>query len=263
MSAVETELLAVVERSPAATAVHDRAAWIGLFTADARVEDPYGSRPHVGRDSIGRFYDSCIGPRQIIFHRDFDVVVGAAVVRDLMLEIVMAPGVTLNVPMHLRYDLRESNGTWAVERLRAHWELPTMAVQMLRHGAKALPVVPGFGADLIRNQGVGGTLGFLAGLRRPGRREKACARRLLDAAVSGDELTVRRSLGERAAASLGEATPMTVGELVDRLRSGRWRKLIAAGDTVSASVSTPSGRGVVYCEFPDGSDKVGRIRYFG
>ena len=29
----------------------------------------------------------------------------AAVVRDLMLEIVMAPGVTLNVPMHLRYDL--------------------------------------------------------------------------------------------------------------------------------------------------------------
>ena len=32
MTAVSAELLAVVERSPAATAVHDRTAWVGLFT---------------------------------------------------------------------------------------------------------------------------------------------------------------------------------------------------------------------------------------
>ena len=139
MTAVNAELLAVVERSPAATAVHDRTAWVGLFTADGRVEDPYGSRPHVGHDQIGRFYDTFIAPRQIIFHRDVDVTVGATVVRDLMLEIVMAADVTLNVPMHLRYDLRESDGDWRVERLRAHWELPTMVVQMLRQGAKSLP----------------------------------------------------------------------------------------------------------------------------
>ena len=53
------------------------------------VEDPYGSRPHVGREQIDRFYDTFISPRQIIFHRDFDVVAGTTVVRDLMLEIVM------------------------------------------------------------------------------------------------------------------------------------------------------------------------------
>ena len=111
MTAVSAELLAVVERSPAATAVHDRTAWVGLFTADGRVEDPYGSRPHVGTEQIGRFYDTFIWPRQIIFHRDFDVVAGATVVRDLMLEIGMGAGVTLNVPMHLRYDLGRPTAT--------------------------------------------------------------------------------------------------------------------------------------------------------
>ncbi len=110
MTAANAELLAVVERSPKATATHDRTAWVGLFTVDGRVEDPYGSRPHVGLEQIGRFYDTFIGPRQIIFHRDFDVVAGAAVVRDLMLEIIMGAGVTLNVPMHLRYDLSASDG---------------------------------------------------------------------------------------------------------------------------------------------------------
>jgi hypothetical protein len=41
-------LIAAVERSPQAAAAHDRAGWVGLFTADARVEDPVGSRPHLG-----------------------------------------------------------------------------------------------------------------------------------------------------------------------------------------------------------------------
>jgi hypothetical protein len=86
MTAVNAELVAVVERSPATTDIHDRAAWVALFTADGRVEDPYGSRPHIGHEEIGRFYDTFIGPRQIIFHRDFDVVSGATVIRDLMLE---------------------------------------------------------------------------------------------------------------------------------------------------------------------------------
>ena len=77
MAAVNAELLAVVERSPAATDVHDRSGWVGLFTADGRVEDPYGSRPsRRARCEIGRFYDTFIGPRQIIFHRDVDLVVG-------------------------------------------------------------------------------------------------------------------------------------------------------------------------------------------
>lgn len=53
---------------PSMTAVRakDRAGWLGLFEADALVEDPVGGHPyldpegkgHRGREAIGRFYDS-------------------------------------------------------------------------------------------------------------------------------------------------------------------------------------------------------------
>ncbi len=261
MTAVDTELLAVVERSPAATSTHDRSAWVGMFSADARVEDPYGSRPHTGREQIGRFYDTFIAPRQIIFHRDIDVAVGRTVVRDLMLEIVMAAGVTLNVPMHLRYDLEEFGGDWQVSRLRAHWELPTMVAEMLRQGAKSVPVSLRMGGHLLRNQGIGGTAGFLLGFRRPGRRERRCVKAFLAAVVDGDELTARRALS--GGMSIGDETPITVSEFVDRLRGGRWSKVIAAGDTVSASISAPSGRGVIFCETSGAATGVRRVRYFG
>ncbi len=53
-SPVAAELLAAVERSPQAASARDRAAWVGLFTDGGRIEDPYGSRPHVGRAQIER-----------------------------------------------------------------------------------------------------------------------------------------------------------------------------------------------------------------
>ena len=81
-----------MERSPQAFTVHDRDGWVGAFTADARVEDPVGSQPHVGYEQIYRFYDTFIGPRDIKFHRDLDIVFGTVVLRDLELEVSMGSG---------------------------------------------------------------------------------------------------------------------------------------------------------------------------
>jgi hypothetical protein len=262
VAAVDAALITAVERSPAATGAHDRSGWLGIFTTDARVEDPYGSAPHVGHQEIGRFYDTFIAPRQIIFHRDADFTVGAAVVRDLMLEIVMAPGVRLDVPMHLRYDLRECDGDWMVERLRAHWELPTMMVPMLRHGAMSLPPSLRLVRELLRNQGLGGSAGYLRALRRPGRRARRCVEKFLDAAVAGDQMSARRLLGD-GAITHGEEAPITVGDIAEHVRGGRWTKMIATGDTVSATVHTPFGRAVVFCEIPRATAGINRIRYFG
>jgi hypothetical protein len=100
------QLPAAVERSPQTFTVHDRDGWVGVFTADARVEDPVGSQPHVGYEQIYRFYDTFIGPRDIKFHRDVDIVFGTAVVRDLELEVAMGSAVTMYIPAFLRYDLR-------------------------------------------------------------------------------------------------------------------------------------------------------------
>ncbi len=57
-----------------------------------------GSRPHVGHAEIGRFYDTFIGPRDITFHRDLDIVFGTVVLRDLELEVAMGPAVTMHIP---------------------------------------------------------------------------------------------------------------------------------------------------------------------
>ena len=124
----EQTLLAAVERSPQAAAAHDRTGWVGLFTVDGRVEDPVGSRPHAGPVEIGRFYDTFIGPRDIAFHRDLDIVRGSSVIRDLDLEVAMGSAVTMTIPAFLRYDLREVDGEWKVVTLRAYWELPAMVL---------------------------------------------------------------------------------------------------------------------------------------
>ena len=94
-----------------------------------------GSRPHTGPAEIGRFYDTFIGPRDIGFHRDLDIVWGSSVIRDLDLEVAMGSAVTMTIPAFLRYDLRQVEGDWKIAVLRAYWELPAMVLQFLGNGA--------------------------------------------------------------------------------------------------------------------------------
>ena len=212
-------LLAAVEKSPAATATHDKAAWVGMFTDDGRIEDPVGSRPHVGIARIGRFYDTFIGPRQITFHRDLDIVSGTTVVRDLTLEIMLG-SVVLMVPMFIRYDLRRVESDWQVSSLRAYWELPAMVAQFARHGPKAIPASLQLSAGVLRHQRVVGTAGFVSGFRGVGRRGKTLV-----------------------------ADALAAGQLGD-VRLGQ--KIIASGSTVAAAVTTPTGRGVLFAEIDGG-----------
>ena len=83
--------LAAARASLAAAGRHDRAGWLALFSRDGRVEDPVGSAPHIGREQLGRFYDTFIGPREITFEPRADFVGRATVVRDLTLNVRMSP----------------------------------------------------------------------------------------------------------------------------------------------------------------------------
>jgi Nuclear transport factor 2 (NTF2) domain len=256
------ELLEVVERSPQAAAAHDRAGWVGLFTIDGQIEDPVGSRPHVGHADIGRFYDTFIGPRRITFHRDLDLVADATVVRDLTIEVGMASGLTVDIPAYVRYDLRASRNGWAIAMERAYWELPAMALRMLGRGASSVPASVQLAAALLGNQGIGGTYGFLRGVRGAGKREKRCAAAFLSAATAGERNVATPGLSGGPVITLGDQESIASGDLVELLRGGNWAKPIAAGDTVTASISAPSGRGVLFCEVPNAATGITRIRYF-
>jgi Nuclear transport factor 2 (NTF2) domain len=260
------QLLAAVERSPRAAAAHDREGWVGLFTADGRVEDPVGSRPHVGHTQIGEFYDTFIGPRDIKFHRDLDIVFGTTVLRDLELEVTMGSAVTMYIPALLRYDLREDlredNGHWRIAQLRAYWELPAMMLQFLRSGLRAASPALQLSRGLLTNQGLPGTVGFMTGFRRVGSRHKRLVQTFVEAVARDDKPTALRSLSSSGAITLGDADPLDAVELVEQLSGTRCTKMIGAGRAVAVSLTSAHGRAVMFVEATRQANALNRIRYF-
>lgn len=254
------DLLAIVERSPAAAGAHDRSGWVGLFAADGVVEDPVGSRPHRGTAALERFYDTFIGPRDITFHRGADLIVGDTVVRDLELEVRMSAAVVMRIPAFLRYDVDVE--TQSITRLRAHWELPAMIAQFARSGPAAAPVGLALSRALLRNQGLSGAVGFTSGFAGVGGRGKRRLAALLDAASTGDEVAVRRAVTESGHATLGDDTRLGTSDLAARLDGARWDKMIAAGDTVCAGLERDGTRSVVIADLRRRPTSFARLRLF-
>ncbi len=261
-SASASELLAAVERSPRAAAAHDRQAWVRLFAHDGAVEDPVGSRPHTGPTEIGRFYDTFIGPRDIVFHRDLDVARGTSVIRDLTLEVAMGPAVTMMIPAVLRYDLRQVDDEWKIATLRAYWELPAMMRQFLQNGLSALPVGVQLSRGLIRNQRLRGTAGFVTGFRRAGARQKTVVDTFVNAVGRGDTFGALKALSADATITFGDDEAADLAELTARCPGAVTTKLIAAGRAVAASVVSTSHRGVLFAEAARRDSGIARVRYF-
>jgi hypothetical protein len=256
------DLMVAVERSPQAFTVHDRAGWVGVFTADARVEDPVGSSPHVGYEQICRFYDTFIAPRDIKFHRDLDIVNGNVVVRDLELEVAMGSAVTMYIPAFLRYDLREVDGEWKVSGLRAYWELPVMMLQFLRTGPRAMAPALQLSKGLLTNQGLRGTAGFMTGFRRAGARHKKLVDAFLNAVVRGDKFAALRALSSTATITLGDDDLLDIAELVEQLDGASWTKMNGAGSTVTVSLASDHGRGILFADVAWRGNQINQIRYF-
>jgi hypothetical protein len=255
-------LLTVVERSPQAAGAHDRSGWVALFTGDGRIEDPVGSRPHVGHEQIGRFYDTFIGPRDIKFHRDLDIVVGTVVLRDLELEVAMGSAVTMYIPAFLRYDLREVNGDWRIGELRAYWELPAMMLQFLRTGPGAVSPALALSKGLFAHQGLRGTAGFMAGFRRVGARHKKLVETFLDAVARRDQSAASRTLSATAAITLGDRDSLDIAELVAQLEGASPTKMNSAGSTVAVSLNSDHGRGILFADVAWRGNAIKAIRYF-
>jgi hypothetical protein len=247
MTLQDNELLAAVERSPSAAGAHDRAGWVGLFTADGRIEDPVGSRPHVGHPQIGRFYDTFIGPRDVAFRRDLDVVHGNVVVRDLELGVTMG-SVSMTIPAFLRYDLHRLDGQWKIAELRAFWDLPAMMWQFLRNGAPAVPAALHLSYGLLRHQRLAGTVGFAAGFRRAGLRSRRLLAGFLTAVAHADGTGAARALSPGATITIGDDEPIDLAEFSERLRGAGCTKVVAAGSTIAASLSAVRERGVVFAD---------------
>jgi hypothetical protein len=262
MALSRKDALATAQRSPAAASARDRDGWVGLFTLDARIQDPVGSQPHVGRVAIAKFFDTFIGPRDVAYHPDVDIVSSSTVIRDGVLEAAVG-SVTLRVPIYIRYDVtRDDDGELRIAALSAFWELPAMVGQFLRGGVGALPAGVRLSRLLLVNQGLTGTLGFLGGFRGAGLQGKRRFREFLADAGSGDEVAVRRRLGKGARITLGDDTPMSAAELLSRLAGARPRKVVVAGHHMVAGIDHGGRRDVLVADVAAKSFEINGIRYF-
>ncbi|MDV3126207.1 ketosteroid isomerase family protein [Mycobacterium sp. 21AC1] len=262
MAMTRDELLAAVERSPQAAGAHDRDGWVGLFAAGGQIEDPVGSRPHRGAGEIARFYDTFIGPRNITFHRDVDIVDGTTVIRDLELEVAMGAAVTMRIPAYLRYALRPGQTGPEIAELQAYWQLPAMVGQFVRNGIGAAPAGMQLAGALLRNQGPGGAVGFAAGFRRAGRRGRQLCTRLFDDLCAGDEVAVRRALARDTAVHTGDHGPLGASELVELTAGARWRKPVVSGYSVVAGLDSAGHRAVLIADLTPKPLAISRLRYF-
>jgi hypothetical protein len=262
MALTRADILAAAERSAQASGAHDREGWVGLFTPNARVEDPVGSVPHKGTPAIKRFYDTFIGPRDITFHRDVDIVVGATVIRDLELEVRMASTVTMRIPIYIRYDIQDNEGELKIARLYAFWELPAMVGQFLRGGVRAVPAGMQLSRSLLTNQGLTGALGFLAGFRGIGATGKRRFTEFLDDVRAGNEVALWRRLAKGARITAGDDLPMSATDLMEQLAGARWHKLISAGPHLVVGVDHGGHRDVVLADATANPFAINRIRYF-
>jgi SnoaL-like domain len=256
------DLLATAERSPAAAGARDRNAWLALFTPNGTVEDPVGSQPHRGTAAIGRFYDTFIGPRDITFRRDVDIVVGMTVIRDGELEVTMASALSLRVPVYTRYDLQDDVGELKIAALSAFWELPAMVGQFLRGGVQAVPAGLALSRLLLTNQGMAGTLGYLRGFGGVGGGGKRLFARFLDDACGGDEVGMRRRLAGQVHISRGDDLQLSAADLSRHLSGARWRKLIGSGRAVVAATERAGQRSVIFAEVGAEPAALTRIRVF-
>jgi hypothetical protein len=279
MRATSEELLELVSRSPAAVAVHDKGAWLELFSRGAVIRDPVGTAPHrrtvsgaaSAGDPIGRFWETFIAPNRIRFTSYQDIVIGNEVIRDVSIRTELATGISIEVPAFLIYGTTEEEGEARIDALTVHWELRSMVGQVIGAGLAGLSTMIQLAWRMLRIQGAAGVLGFAQGLFRGifGRGRRA-VRDFADAMNARDEKALVGLLD-------GEETlieyPAGVGEPVREFLDGAGRDLridvsglTSAGWWSScvfrASRGDVTHRGVAFFEFNPKTRKIRSARFF-
>ncbi len=260
----DTQLLQTVERSPAAVAAHDKAAWLALFSDDAEVHDPVGSRGHAGHTALERFYGTFIAPNTIRFDVEHDIVCGQTVVRDLIISTQMGGTVLqVDVPLFIRYEIVAIDGAPYIRRLYAHWELlPMMTQQLFRQGL--LPGLSGLlrlSGNMLKRQGLSGALGFSRAFLGVGRRGKRMAQTCLEAIRDADARALHRCTGTQVTLLWAEER-IDAASLLDRLPGLHWEKMLAGGRQVSVRLHSDQGRAVALFDFDSNATRLKHLRIY-
>jgi hypothetical protein len=263
-------VLALVQKSPEFVRAHDRAGWLGLFGKDGFIEDPVGSPPApVADGTLGRFWDTFIGPNEVIFEVLKDYQVGRAVYRDVVIHTKIGESVRVDVPAYLLYEVAP-DGTY-VERMGAHWRMANLSLGAMKMGPAAWLEMTKLFARMLRLMGLTWVGGYLAALWDGVRGRGPRALERLAQAIGERDVPGLADVfaDDQAAIALGSdsATPRTLLGLlpagakltVEAPVSAGWRTGFRFRIT-GESGATVAGLGLA--EFAPGSARITRLRLF-
>ncbi len=258
-------LLETAKASPIAVASHDKRAWLGLFTDDAEVHDPVGSKGHAGAAALERFYDTFIAPNRIRFDVDHDIVCGQTVVRDLVIVTHMGgTALDVGVPLYIRYEIVAGpDGHPRVRRLYAHWELlPMMTRQVFSQGlTTGLSALITLSKNMLKQQGMGGALGFSRAFFGVGTTAKRSVQRFLQALKDGDNTTLNSLMETNATVKLGDQD-IALASLSAQLTGLRWQKVIGGGRQVVLTLLQGDARMVAVFDFAHTQSQISALTIY-
>jgi SnoaL-like domain len=273
------KLYALVKRSPELVDRHDREGWLGLFSTEAVVEDPVGAGLNRkgkdwrgDRDGLSRFYDIFIGPNDIKFTVNQDIVMGNEVVRDVLIHTRLPNGAVSEVAAYLIYRGMEEGREVKLAGLQAHWDFSGNAMRLLRNnGMKGVVASTGQFWKMLRIQGIKRVMEYLGAMYKGIFKKGIVAVNSFAAAVNaGDEAGMARLCepDARIEFPIGKKMPASdflkgVGKSlhleVSALRSAGWY--------TSCSFDAQGGgvhrHGVAFFQFSPETRKIVSARFFG
>ncbi len=279
LSMEKNGIIALVNKSPELVGKHDRAGWLDLFSSNAVVEDPVGAGLNRkgkdirnGKDALGRFYDIFIGPNEINLDVHQDIVVGNEMVREVSIHTTLPNGAITMVHSYLDYKIVEENGEIKIDTLRAHWDLGSNALAMVRNsGLKGITgSTVQFGA-IVKAQGIGRTIEYMGAMYKGIRKKGIKAASAFAAAVNANNEGAFMRLFDIGATidfPVG-SEPVSARDFLAKsgkqikleftgLRSGGW----FTSSAFNAREAGTGTHGAVFFEFSPKSRKIVDVRFF-
>jgi hypothetical protein len=268
MSATDRDArLRTARSSPEIANRHDEAAWLALYTADASIEDPFGTPPckrgvvtRGAKDDLERFYAAFIAPTSIRIEERLDVVVGDTVLRDVVLHVRLSGGARAAIPAFLEYDLDATNGALRVRRMRAYWDASKNGRAVMAQGARGKLTSILSALRLLRVFGRDWTKRYVAGTKRGVRRDgESIVVALSKALASGDRTAID-------AVATPDATIVLPGAAPASLRDARLEIAMDAptcsGFACVARCRANGADGVAIVEVDPATKRVASVRLF-
>jgi len=272
------KLYELVKRSPELVDRHDREGWLGLFFSEAVVEDPVGAGLNRkgkdwrgDRDGLTRFYDIFIGPNDIKFTVNQDIVTDSEVVRDVLIHTRLPNGAISEVAAYLIYRGVEEGREVKLAGLQAHWDFTGNALGLLRNnGMKGIIASMAQFWSMLRTQGLKRVVQYLGAAYKGIRKKGITAVKSFAAAVNArDEAALARLCEPDARIEFPAGKKMPAGDFikgvgkdlrleVSGLRSAGWY----TSCVFDAQEGGAKYHGVAFFQFSPKTKKIVSARFF-